>query len=248
MRRHCLTPTPRPTLPTRGRERTDALVGSDRTGHANMGLIERLTADVTCLRGALRTLKMTTPIAKNPTRVFPQVISGARGQVRRRAGAALRPRALQLPRARRALQPLRPLGAGAGRQEGRHGLPDDAGAAGVPGAVGRRHPRRRRGGAPQHQSDRDGAGALHQRREPEAHHRRRRIVRSPGRPRARTSPAMRRSGCTAMPTPISRASIARSMRCPATSSRRPTAARSPSRIARSISIRRARPACPRPPT
>jgi fatty-acyl-CoA synthase len=40
-----------------------------------MGLIERLTADATCLRGALRTLKMTTPIAKNPTRVFPQVIS-----------------------------------------------------------------------------------------------------------------------------------------------------------------------------
>ena len=39
-----------------------------------MGLIERLAADVTCLRGALRTLKMTTPIAKNPTRVFPQVI------------------------------------------------------------------------------------------------------------------------------------------------------------------------------
>jgi fatty-acyl-CoA synthase len=40
-----------------------------------MGLIERLTADVTCLGGALRTLKMTTPIAKNPTRVFPQVIA-----------------------------------------------------------------------------------------------------------------------------------------------------------------------------
>jgi fatty-acyl-CoA synthase len=40
-----------------------------------MGLIEQLTADVTCLSGALRTLKMTTPIAKHPTRVFPQVIS-----------------------------------------------------------------------------------------------------------------------------------------------------------------------------
>ena len=40
-----------------------------------MGLIERLTADVTCLRGALRTLKMTTPIAKHPTRVFPEVIT-----------------------------------------------------------------------------------------------------------------------------------------------------------------------------
>jgi fatty-acyl-CoA synthase len=40
-----------------------------------MELIERLTADATCLKGALRTLKMTTPIARHPTRVFPQVIS-----------------------------------------------------------------------------------------------------------------------------------------------------------------------------
>src|SRR5439155_5798745 len=39
-----------------------------------MGLIERLAADVTCLKGALRTLKMTTPIAKNPTRIFPSVV------------------------------------------------------------------------------------------------------------------------------------------------------------------------------
>ncbi len=40
-----------------------------------MGLIERLKADATCLRGALRTLKMTTPIARHPTRVFPHVIA-----------------------------------------------------------------------------------------------------------------------------------------------------------------------------
>jgi fatty-acyl-CoA synthase len=40
-----------------------------------MGLIERLRADVTCLRGALRALRMSTPIAKNPTRVFPHVIA-----------------------------------------------------------------------------------------------------------------------------------------------------------------------------
>jgi fatty-acyl-CoA synthase len=40
-----------------------------------MGIIERLTADAACLRGALRTLHATTPIARNPTRVFPQVIS-----------------------------------------------------------------------------------------------------------------------------------------------------------------------------
>jgi fatty-acyl-CoA synthase len=39
-----------------------------------MEMIERLTADVTCLRGALRTLRMTTHIAKNPTRIFPAVV------------------------------------------------------------------------------------------------------------------------------------------------------------------------------
>ncbi|MET0633224.1 MAG: long-chain-acyl-CoA synthetase [Xanthobacteraceae bacterium] len=39
-----------------------------------MGLIDRLAADVTCLKGALRTLKATTPIAKHPTRIFPAVI------------------------------------------------------------------------------------------------------------------------------------------------------------------------------
>ena len=39
-----------------------------------MGLIDRLAADVTCLKGALRTLKATTPIAKNPTRIFPAVV------------------------------------------------------------------------------------------------------------------------------------------------------------------------------
>src|SRR5215467_16037602 len=39
-----------------------------------MRLIDRLAADVTCLKGALRTLKVTTPIAKHPARVFPAVI------------------------------------------------------------------------------------------------------------------------------------------------------------------------------
>ena len=39
-----------------------------------MGLIERLRGDVITLKGALRTLKATTPIAKNPNRVFPDVI------------------------------------------------------------------------------------------------------------------------------------------------------------------------------
>ena len=39
-----------------------------------MELLDRLIAEVTSLKGALRTLKLTTPIAKNPTRIFPQVI------------------------------------------------------------------------------------------------------------------------------------------------------------------------------
>src|SRR6266566_9290384 len=39
-----------------------------------MGLIDRLRAEVTSIKGAMRTLKLTTPIAKNPTRVFPQII------------------------------------------------------------------------------------------------------------------------------------------------------------------------------
>jgi fatty-acyl-CoA synthase len=39
-----------------------------------MGFIERLQGDVIALKGALRTLKMTTPIAKNPARVFPAVV------------------------------------------------------------------------------------------------------------------------------------------------------------------------------
>jgi fatty-acyl-CoA synthase len=40
-----------------------------------MGLFERLAAEATSLKGALRTLKMTTPIPKHPTRIFPQVVS-----------------------------------------------------------------------------------------------------------------------------------------------------------------------------
>jgi fatty-acyl-CoA synthase len=48
--------------------------GSAAHTRKRMGLIERLKGDVITLKGAIRTLKMTTPIAKNPDRVFPQVI------------------------------------------------------------------------------------------------------------------------------------------------------------------------------
>lgn len=40
-----------------------------------MDFLEQLKGDIVFLRGILRALKMTMPIAKNPTRVFPHVIS-----------------------------------------------------------------------------------------------------------------------------------------------------------------------------
>jgi fatty-acyl-CoA synthase len=39
-----------------------------------MGWMARRASDWACLKGALRTLSMTTPIAKHPTRVFPVVV------------------------------------------------------------------------------------------------------------------------------------------------------------------------------
>jgi fatty-acyl-CoA synthase len=39
-----------------------------------MGVIDRIRGDAGYLRGALRTLKITTPIAKNPTRIFPDIV------------------------------------------------------------------------------------------------------------------------------------------------------------------------------
>ena len=217
---------------------------------AVMGLIERVTADAGHASGArCAPCKMTTPIAKNPTRVFPQVISEL-ADTYGDAPALLSDReSLQLPRACRALQPLRALGADARRSQGRHGLPDDAGPARIPGAVDRRHAGRRRGRAPQHPPDRAGAGPLHQRGEPEAHHRGRGIVRIVAR-RARlhitgdakiwlhgeANANFPRIDREVDGLPGDELAASRS------------AARSPSRIARSTSIRRARPACRRPPT
>ena len=40
-----------------------------------MGFFDRLKGDIVYLRGALRALKMTTPIAKHPRRIFPVVIA-----------------------------------------------------------------------------------------------------------------------------------------------------------------------------
>ena len=40
-----------------------------------MRILDRLGADVACAAGALRVLRMTVPIAKNPSRIFPHVLS-----------------------------------------------------------------------------------------------------------------------------------------------------------------------------
>jgi hypothetical protein len=39
-----------------------------------MGWMARRKSDLACLKGALRTLRMSTPIAKHPTRVFPLIV------------------------------------------------------------------------------------------------------------------------------------------------------------------------------
>ena len=39
-----------------------------------MGFFKRLRGDLTFLRGALRTIRLTSPIARNPTRIFPSVV------------------------------------------------------------------------------------------------------------------------------------------------------------------------------
>ena len=45
-----------------------------RREQTHMGWMARRASDLACLEGALRALRMSTPIAKNPTRVFPAII------------------------------------------------------------------------------------------------------------------------------------------------------------------------------
>ena len=194
---------------------------------------------------------MTTPIARNPTRVFPQVIDELADKYGDAPALLSDRESFSYRELAARVQPLRALGAGAGPAQGRHGLPDDAEPAGIPGAVARRHARRRRGGAAQHPPHRRRARPLHQCREAEARHRRRRTARCAGeRAHAyqRRSPGTQDLAAWRRRPPISRASTARSMAFPAARSRHRTLARSPSRIARSTSTPRARPACRRPPT
>src|ERR1700681_2265418 len=44
------------------------------TGLGSMGWMARLASDLACLKGAARALRMTIPIAKHPTRVFPLIM------------------------------------------------------------------------------------------------------------------------------------------------------------------------------
>ena len=148
-------------------------------------------------RGALRTLQMTTPIAKNPTRVFPHVIEELADKYGDAPALLSDREQLQLSRACRALEPLRALGARAGHRQGRHGLPDDAEPAGIPGDLARRHARRRRGRAAQHQSDRRALAHCINVVEPQAHHRRRRTARRPCKTHASIVTSAPRSGCMA---------------------------------------------------
>ena len=196
------------------RARLSRVDGVGTSGIA-MGFIERLTADLITLGGSLRALRYTTHIAKNPTRVFPQLIE----ELAEKYGDA--PALLS----DRENFSYRELGArsnryarwalGAGRRQGRHGLPADAEPAGIPGDLARHHPRRRRGGAAQHQPDRPGARPLHQRGRAEAHHRRRRDAAGAAIGAAAPHVERQRSGCTATPPPTCRASTARSRPAPA---------------------------------
>src|SRR5581483_6178322 len=43
-------------------------------GFGHMSFLERLAGDIVYARSALRALRMTTPIAKNPSRIFPHVV------------------------------------------------------------------------------------------------------------------------------------------------------------------------------
>ena len=216
-----------------------------------MGLIDQLAADVICLKGALRALRMTTQIAKNPTRVFPARDRGTGREVRRRARrCSPTARASAIARLASARTAMRAGRCARRPRKGRHRLPADAEPAGIHGGLARHHPRRRRHRAGQHQPDRAVARPLHRHRLAEARHRGGRACSRPfdDRPAADRRPR-RRSGRTARAGDTRRASIARSTPCPASRSRTSRAPpRSPSRTARSTSTPPAPPACRRRPT
>ncbi len=165
-----------------------------------MRFIERLSADAASLRGALRTLRMTTPIARHPTRVFPQVIAELAGtygdapallsdlerfSYRELAARANRYARWALAQGLRKGDTICLL------------MPNRPEFMAIWLGVTRR---RRRGGAAQHPSDRRGAGALHQLGQAAAHRGGGGPARRRWTARAVWSAATPRSGCMATPT------------------------------------------------
>ena len=109
---------------------------------------------------------------------------------------------LHLPRTCGPLQPLRALGIGPKPAQGRHGLPANAGPAGIPRDLGRHHARRRRGRTPQHPSRPGPRWPIASMPSPRSTSSSPRNCSHRWRARALMSPATRRSGCTATPRPI----------------------------------------------
>ena len=133
-----------------------------------MGFFSQLMGDLVFLRGVLRALRMTTHIAKNPARIFPNVIE----ELAARHGDAP---ALLSPRETFSYRQLFERSnrySRWARREGickrRNRLPADAEPAGIHGGLARHHPHRRRHRAAQYQPDRAVARALHRHRVAEA--------------------------------------------------------------------------------
>jgi hypothetical protein len=212
-----------------------------------MELLDRLIAEVTSLKGALRTLKLTTPIAKNPTRVFPQVIleladkyGDAPALLSDREHFTYRELAARSNRyARWALaQDLRKGDTVCLMMPGRpEFLAAWIGITRVGGVVALINTHLT-GTALAIASTWSAPSTSSWRRNCSTH----------WKVREHISRARQKFGFTAMPTPTSRASIARSTGVGGGISPPRSFPRSPSRIARSTSTRRERPACRRQPT
>ena len=164
-----------------------------------MGLIERLTTDASSLGGALRTLRMTTPIAKHPARVFPVVVEELADKFGD-APALLSDRESFTYReliARSNRYARWALGQGLGKGDTvclmmpnrPEFLAVWLGVTRIGGVVALLN------------TNLTGTALAHciNMVETEAHHRRGRTARTLARARAATSPAVRRSGCMAMP-------------------------------------------------
>ena len=91
-----------------------------------MSFLDNIHDDIVFLRGAYRALKMTTPIARNPTRVFPVVIEELADRFGDAPALISDRERLSYRAPRRAGEPLRPLGSSRESRQGRDGVPVDA--------------------------------------------------------------------------------------------------------------------------